>query len=155
MNEVQRLSRLFEYHHWANDRTAASLAGPHGEGRALAILAHMGAAGFIWLGRLTGSSSVFPVWPEWPLEEATLKVRASVSGIRRYLEAIDAAELERVLEYKNTKGEEFRDSVRDILDHVSLHYHYHRGQVATLVARAGGKPASTDFIFYLREKSPA
>ena len=46
--------------------------------------------------------------------------------------------------------ESFRNTPRDILTHLGMHSHYHRGQIAILVRRAGSTPAVTDFIVFRR-----
>ena len=143
--------RLFEYHIWANERTALSLEGQ--TGRAVELFAHMGAAGIIWHGRLTadaGGGDVVPVWPDWSLEEATTRVHESTRLLLEFC-TDPALDLERTVAYANSRGDAFQNSVREILDHVHLHYHYHRGQIATRVGQAGGNQAATDYIFFLRE----
>jgi uncharacterized damage-inducible protein DinB len=52
--------------------------------------------------------------------------------------------------YRNSKGEFWTSSVGDILTHVLLHAHYHRGQIAASQREAGGEPAYTDFIHAAR-----
>ena len=54
------------------------------------------------------------------------------------------------LAYQTTKGIEYRTPVGDVLMHLVLHSSYHRGQVAAAVREAGGKPAVTDYVVYLR-----
>ena len=60
--------------------------------------------------------------------------------------------LDEVAIYKNSKGIEYRTKYRDILLHVLLHSAYHRGQVAMAERAAGGEPAYTDYIAYVRER---
>jgi uncharacterized damage-inducible protein DinB len=147
---VSEFQRLFEYHLWANERTAASLEGQ--TGRAVELFAHMGAAGIIWHGRLTANSGAgaIPVWPDWTLAEASRRVQESTRSLLEF-SSNPELDLERMVAYSNSGGDRFQNSVREILDHVHLHYHYHRGQIATRVGQAGGKQAATDYIFYLRE----
>ena len=59
------------------------------------------------------------------------------------------------LVYKNTKGAEFRTPIRDVLVHLIAHSAYHRGQVAAAVRQSGGKPATTDYIVYVRQRATA
>ncbi len=53
--------------------------------------------------------------------------------------------------YTNQWDESFESKRFDILVHLFTHAHYHRGQIAASVRRAGGKPAATDFIFGVRQ----
>lgn len=55
------------------------------------------------------------------------------------------------LAYRNTKGQEFKTPVQDVLMHLVMHSAYHRGQVAAAVRDSGGKPAATDYIVYVRQ----
>lgn len=151
MNEIERFERLFAYHAWANERTAVSLESVPGETRAVKIFAHVAAASQIWQGRIEGDETTIEVWPDWSLAEGKRRVSGSVADLRRCLADRGVEELERIVEYRNSRGDAFSNTVREILDHLSLHYHYHRGQIAMLVSRAGGEPAATDYIFYLRE----
>ena len=70
--------------------------------------------------------------------------------MRPIMTSLDAAELNRPVHYVNSAGQEFVNTVRDILFHVAMHGSYHRGQIALLVREAGGQPAATDFIAFAR-----
>jgi uncharacterized damage-inducible protein DinB len=61
------------------------------------------------------------------------------------------ASLEQQASYTNTKGEDWANTVGDILTHVLLHSAYHRGQVAAEVRAAGLTPALTDYIHAVRQ----
>ena len=69
----------------------------------------------------------------------------------RYLDPLTESKLGDVIAYRNTKGEEWRSSVLDILTHVVIHSGYHRGQIAAEVRRFGGEPACTDYIHAVRQ----
>ena len=78
---------------------------------------------------------------------------------RRWKELLDNLTPEKLagdLLYLSLKGVEYRTPIQDVLMHLILHSAYHRGQVAAAVREAGGKPASTDYVVYLRglPKSP-
>lgn len=59
--------------------------------------------------------------------------------------------LKKKISYKNSRGERFENSVRDILFHVINHSTYHRGQIATDCKLHGMTPLATDYIFYKRD----
>jgi uncharacterized damage-inducible protein DinB len=52
--------------------------------------------------------------------------------------------------YHNSKGIEYRTPVHDVLTHVFLHSHYHRGQSAAALRALGVDPPWTDFIAFAR-----
>jgi uncharacterized damage-inducible protein DinB len=55
----------------------------------------------------------------------------------------------RVIEYKNLKGDAFAKPVWEILLHVVNHGTYHRGQIAAMLRQLGHVPPSTDFIYFV------
>ena len=55
------------------------------------------------------------------------------------------------LTYKNMAGDEYTNTVRDIVQHVMNHSTYHRGQLVTMLRQAGvTQLPSTDYIAFLR-----
>ena len=52
--------------------------------------------------------------------------------------------------YKNSKGLEFTNTLREILTHVFFHSVHHRGQIIQLIRAAGETPPYIDFIGFLR-----
>lgn len=67
------------------------------------------------------------------------------------LDKLTPEKLDENLKYRNRKGVEFQTPIRDVLMHVIMHSVYHRGQVAAAVREAGGKPAATDYMVYVRK----
>ncbi|MBL7865765.1 MAG: damage-inducible protein DinB, partial [Cyclobacteriaceae bacterium] len=61
-------------------------------------------------------------------------------------------QFEKVVQYTNTKGQSFSNTVRDILFHVANHTTHHRGQIISDFRQSGIQPLVTDFIFYIRDK---
>jgi len=60
--------------------------------------------------------------------------------------------LAEAVDYKNSKGEPWRNRVEDVLTHVIMHSAYHRGQIAMEMRAAGMEPAYTDFIHAVRQE---
>ena len=61
---------------------------------------------------------------------------------------LDKFELNQTIQYSNSKGQIFNNSVRDILFQVINHSTYHRGQIATEFRQSGLEPLLTDYIYY-------
>ncbi|MCF8317339.1 MAG: hypothetical protein K9I02_01220 [Haliscomenobacter sp.] len=55
-----------------------------------------------------------------------------------------------IINYSNSKGQLFSNSIQDMLFHIINHSTYHRGQVATEFKRQGLEPLVTDYIFFKR-----
>jgi uncharacterized damage-inducible protein DinB len=144
------LYKLFTYDEWAIRRSLSSLQGQVNP-EAQLMLSHILSAENIWMTRLRGQdSSGIPVFEEFSLEECA---RMSDELHREYLAYIDSlteSGLDTLVSYKNTKGDPFQTSIKDILTHVGLHGVYHRGQIVLLVRQGGGTAAPTDYIIFTR-----
>ena len=70
---------------------------------------------------------------------------------RDFLTKLGPGELDRTIEYRNTKGESWSNRIEDVLMHVIMHSAYHRGQIAMEMRGAGAVPAYTDFIHAVRQ----
>jgi uncharacterized damage-inducible protein DinB len=152
MIQARRLRRLFAYDAWANRETLTSLRAMEAERAASAarLLAHVAATKHLWLARIRGEPAPMPVWPELDLQGVAAALADADARWHAYVALLGPAELSRVVPYVNSKAEAWNSSVDDILDHVLLHGHYHRGQIASLVRAAGGMPAYTDYIHAVR-----
>lgn len=154
-----RFRRWFEYERDAYARAFESLAtvpedrrsGPEYR-KAVDLLAHIVSARRNWLCRLGGGDSLAgPVFPQGArMEEIASQWDEAVERWTIYLDRLDDAELARVAEYRLSDGTPCRNVAEDLLVQLYGHSHYHRGQIAMLVRAAGGEPAATDFIHWLR-----
>ena len=151
---MNALDTLFDHVLWADDRARREIAAIDSSkpqrAQATRIHAHLAGSCHTWLSRLQGRDPVHGIWPELTLEEASALTRESVAGLRA-IAAAGSAALDRTIEYRNTKGETFRNRVGDVLIHVALHMSYHRGQLALLARQADSAPIATDYIVYVRE----
>jgi uncharacterized damage-inducible protein DinB len=151
MNSVTYYRRLFEYSAWANREAIASMKrAPEVPEKALERIAHTLAAGALWLDRILATEQRMSVWPELSLEQCENEAQRIESDWKRYMNILSESELRRPVTYTNTKGDEYTNTVAEILTHVLLHDAYHRGQVASDLRGAGAEPAMTDFIFAAR-----
>jgi uncharacterized damage-inducible protein DinB len=135
--------RLFGYDAWAN-RTAIAALSDTSPARALAILAHIAGSQHTWLSRLTGRPSPLAIWPSLTRDQSAAQLAAAAKEWGEYLAG--GPQLNARMQYTNTKGETFENSVGDVLTHVLMHSAYHRGQLAMLTRDSGATPATTDFI---------
>ena len=77
-------------------------------------------------------------WPE---------IRADLAD---YVNGLSESDVEHPFEYRNFKGDLFRDSPGPVLQHLVNHGTYHRGQVTTMLRQLGVKPMGTDLIAFHR-----
>jgi uncharacterized damage-inducible protein DinB len=151
MNVVERLHRELAYNAWANQEALRSiLAAKSNPERCVAVMAHIIAAEWLWLRRLGYAASARDVWPALPLAACEREMEALSGAWQVYIDGLTPALLDARILYTNSKGEEWSSEVADVLTHVVLHASYHRGQIASLLGRAGETAAYTDYIECVR-----
>jgi uncharacterized damage-inducible protein DinB len=113
-------------------------------------LNHLLATDRIWLGRLTGEGEAPDRLDAILFEDrrALALARADEDDrIVRYIGGLDAAALEGVVAYKNSKGNAFEQKLDRILSHLFNHQTHHRGQAHTILSIVTGKePPSLDLL---------
>ncbi len=154
MESLDALRQLFEYDYWANQESLRSMTPletlPE---RVLKIAGHIVGAQRVWLGRLEAPGSAAPApWPAVSLEEAGAASSEMRERWNSFFGNLTPEHLDEDLVHRNSKGAEFRAPVRDVLMQLVMHGAYHRGQIAAAVRNAGGTPASTDYITWVRRQ---
>ena len=109
---------------------------------------------WLWLERWHGRSPDGLPPGEFP-DLASIRVRWQEieNALLKFVRALSAPELERVIHYHNTKGNPFSDRMWQMLQHLVNHGTYHRGQITTLLRQLGATPVATDLIAFYREQS--
>jgi uncharacterized damage-inducible protein DinB len=152
MELIAHLERLFAYDAWANRETLASLeAARRPPGRAMARMAHVLGAEWLWLARLRGEGKSMAAWPDLTFSACCREAGRLESIWRAHLAGLTDEALSRSVRYVNNKGEPWESTAGDILIHVTMHSAYHRGQIASDLREAGFEPAYTDFIHAVRQ----
>jgi uncharacterized damage-inducible protein DinB len=144
-----QIERLFQYDDWANREEVARLR-PTNIPPALRLLGHIIGAEWLWITRIRKENAKMAVWPELSLEQCAAELDPLRAAFREILQTVDR---ESKIDYRNSKGESWSNSVDDILTHVAMHGTYHRGQIATVVRQGGETPAYTDYIQAVRTGS--
>lgn len=148
------LKRMFRSMAWADRQVLGSIGEhPQSSGEALRLLGHILAAEHIWLARLEEREAQFPVWPQFTLDQCQQIAAENEAGFRQLLDRQHPDDLERMIVYRNTKGE-FATRAIDILTHVVIHGAYHRGQIAKCLGQNGAAAPNTDYITFAREIEP-
>jgi len=143
------LKELFEYSHHFNqklyhvfndnpDKTTE---------KAIGIYNHMLNAHQIWNNRIDKKQEPFGVWEIRPIQNCQDIDNVNYEQTLFILEKFD---LNETIQYQNSQGQLFSNSIRDILFHVANHSTYHRGQIAMEFRQNGLEPLVTDYIFYKR-----
>ena len=154
MESIRYFRQLFDYDHWGNQAALASLSSLAGSAeKPLKVFGHVLGAQHVWRARFDNPNppNAKP-WPALTQEEC----RSVIDEVhQRWVELLDQLsddKLDQNLVYHTTHGAKFETPIRDVLTHLLMHSVYHRGQVAAAVREGVGKPALTDYVFYLRLK---
>lgn len=116
--------------------------------KSIQLLNHLINAQQIWNERILNKKPSLAVW-----EIRSLQILKN-SNQRNYNQSLDilkTIDLSRKIEYKNSTGNIFSNSVQEILFHIINHATYHRAQIATDLKTNGIAPINTDYIFYKRK----
>ncbi len=149
------LHKLARYDAWANERTlAAARALGRRDERVETLLGHLVHAKRLWLGRIDRSPEApLPRTPPLTLEleEAARLLKLADARLLEVTGALVAAGPGHLVYYRTSKGDSHQTPLVDVIVHMVNHATYHRGQIATAVRNAGGTPAVTDYIAWVRE----
>jgi uncharacterized damage-inducible protein DinB len=160
MDRLGEHREAFRYNRWANQRTlgaAATLSDDDLDRDTRSsfpsvrrTLVHILASEWIWLRRWKGESPTdTPAgWQALDL----MGIRSAWDSIEverdQWLSTLSESDLDRVIEYRNTRGEPHERTVWLMLRHVVNHSSYHRGQVTTMLRQLGASAASTDLVYF-------
>jgi uncharacterized damage-inducible protein DinB len=157
---------LYRYSAWATARILEhaarlrpdELAKPSGAsfGSVRETLVHIMAAQWIWLARWKGISptSLFDA-RDFP-DIASIRARwDQIDGeTQRFVAGLTDADLGRVVEYKNTRGERWAYPLWQQVVHQMNHATQHRGEVAAALTELGHSPGDLDLLIYIDETEP-
>lgn len=146
------LSRMYRHMAWADQRTWQSLREmTDPPTQAVELFSHIIGAEHEWLSRILGRPSTHAIWPKLNLEQTATIAQENHAALQQLADEANGPEGERMITYRNSRGDEWTTSLEDILLHLANHGVYHRGQVALLVRAAGGQAIGTDYVLFVRE----
>jgi uncharacterized damage-inducible protein DinB len=167
--QISDLQLLYDYNYWANRRILDSAAHTteaqrdqtysQSWGSLQGTLVHTLSAEWIW--RMRVAEGVSPTAglreADLPtLEALRLRWETEEQAMRSFLSSLDDASLDRVVEYKNTRGEPQAAPLGLILTHVVNHGTQHRSEAAFVLTELGQSPGGMDYIYYaMQQRKPA
>lgn len=153
MQTLAALEQQKDYNDWANGEFMQFLQDSP-NARAAKIFAHLILAEITWVRRMRENldTSNFNFWCGETVADCQKLFDESRSSFAELFANLSENELDRVFNYKNSKGVSFQNTYSEGLTHVFFHSAYHRGQMAQAFRLAGNTPPYTDFIQFLRLK---
>lgn len=149
---LETIQKMFEHLIWANTLILEELKESEVESKEIIrLFSHILFTEKVWITRLQGlDSSNLPIWSEVDLKVCSQLVDENREILTTYLSRLVNVELDKIVVYKNSKGIEFKNTVREILTHIALHGQHHRGQINTRLREAGFEPVNIDYITFVR-----
>jgi uncharacterized damage-inducible protein DinB len=163
--DLETIKQLFDYNAWANRRTVAGCESISNEqflqqvggsfGSVRNTLAHIMDVEWLYHERWQGRAPAeFPKAENYSnLSDIKTRWKSIDADMNRYVSALAANDITRIIEFRNTKGISFRHPLWETMQHLVNHSTYHRGQVTTLLRQLGGAPQYCDMIYFFRERS--
>lgn len=139
---------IFKYHHHFNQKLADLFMEHRAKisQRTIPLFSHVLNAHQIWNSRILGVTS-FGVHQLHKLEDFKTIDESNFGDTLKILSAFD---LNKQVRYKTSKGDEFQNSIQEILFHTANHSTHHKGQLISDLRQSGIEPIVTDYIFYKR-----
>lgn len=144
----EKLVDLFEYTYHFNKEmiTIISENLEKTDEKIISLINHTLNAQQIWNSRILNEepSEVWQINPFERLEEINHQ------NFKNSIRIVENVDLDQKIEYHNSKGTKFENSVFEMLFQAINHSTYHRGQINSLLKQIGINPVLTDYIFYKR-----
>jgi len=112
------------------------------------LFSHVLNAQHIWAQRISGKNPLYGVWDIHPKKNFE---SLSADNFKLLRAALNNHPLDKRILYTNTRGDQYENRIDEILFHLFNHSTYHRGQVVTLLKKAGFTPPVTDYIMLKRD----
>lgn len=143
------MKELLKYTRMADERVIAIFEGVEIElPKAEALFSHVLNAQHIWISRINRNQ---PDYERFDIQKKEQFAALHRENFVRLEQIIDNVNLESIVEYQNSQGDQFSNTVYDILMHIVNHSTYHRGQIAAQFRLNNIEPPVTDYIFLKRE----
>lgn len=147
MNE--RYLKFFEYNFEMNSRFIKLFESVEIPGEFhLVEMSHLLKANKLWLERIEGKVITADFWS---IISNTEMKKLNEELYHLTLDIIKKYNLSEQVNYSNSKGKKFNNSVEDIFFHLINHSNYHRARVAKYLRELDIIPPNSDYIFYIRE----
>ncbi len=150
---------LYDYHAWSNEKMLQHVMTlPDGVFTAKVnsvfssiaeTFGHIAAVDEAWFSRMKGNQPPAIEAKRFAnVQEAQAYFGGLQTQIRQFLS--EQEDVEKTVEYRNTKGQRFENTIAEIVRHIVNHGTYHRGNVAAMIRQLGHTGVSTDYIGYVR-----
>ncbi|RYE29258.1 MAG: hypothetical protein EOP42_14800 [Sphingobacteriaceae bacterium] len=147
--------KLFDYDRHANLLLLKKMHEVKTPQKTEQLMAHLLAAQAFWFNRCEKlPAPAFALWPNWKAETFEPIIQENYNSLSGFISQLKPDDFDQPVNYQNTKGEHFCNTLSDILTHLINHGTHHRAQIGQQLKLAGLQHLPlTDYIVYLRNKS--
>lgn len=117
--------------------------------RCISLSSHIINAQHIWNARIKGEGMPVKAWQTHSIEQLDPLNEAGFTESMRLMNTLSPVH---EIDYGNTQGETFKNSIQDVMLHIANHGTYHRGQLAARLTEIGVPALPSDYIRYKREQ---
>jgi uncharacterized damage-inducible protein DinB len=109
----------------------------------------------LWVERWQGRSFIPALDPEdYPtLESIKEKIESLYQDQIQYLNNLNPESEDQYVSYINFRGEKWDYTLRQMVQHLTFHSAFHRGQLVTLLRQLGVNPPNTDYLMFIDYQS--
>lgn len=143
-----KLIDLFEYTYHFNNEMIKIISENISkvDEKIISLINHTLNAQQVWNSRILNEKS-FEVWQINSFEKLE---EINNQNFKTSIQIIENSDFDQRIEYQNSKGSKFENTIFEILFQAINHSTYHRGQINSLLKQSGIEPILTDYIFYKR-----
>ena len=149
---INHFYNLFEYDFWANKRVIDVITKDNRiDTKSELLFSHILNSQQIWYSRIMGNVMGQSPWDIIPCQQFSEIAQLINEHWKALLKEKDAKSLRKIINYKNTSGEKFSNTLEEILTHIINHSTYHRAQISAHLKSSGKNPPITDYIAFARK----
>ncbi|WP_175622982.1 DinB family protein [Chryseobacterium schmidteae] len=144
----EKLIDLFEYTYHFNSEMIKAISEnlPKIDETTINLINHTLNAQQIWNSRILDEKT-FEVWQINSFDDLN---EINYQNFQKSIKIVNDFDFDQVVEYKNSRGAKFENTVFEMLFQAINHSTYHRGQINSRLKQSGINPLLTDYIFYKR-----
>ena len=142
------MEKFLEYNQWSNEIYAHYIQEINLASRkVIANFSHILNSHHIWNQRILNNPVKIKPWDLMMMNEFFEINRANTKAT---LDLLKSKSLSDIVQYENSKGKKFENTVEEIILHICNHSTYHRAQIGEQMKKFKVTPPVTDYIAYLR-----
>lgn len=149
---MKTIQRMYDYVCWANDYLLDTIHQSEDNPELLRLFSHILFSERVWIKRMNGEdTSGLEIWANVDYDRCKELVAENKELVDSFISQLTEEKLVEPVDYTTRAGQNFTNTVEEIVNHVALHGQYHRGQINLKIRELGYEPVNVDFITFIRK----